>query len=167
MTGTSRDALAQLTPHHEGPSAEDTSRRDPPAKRGRPSPVARPAAEDQRLQQQIEELTASLSQLRAAVHRPSEGTLVVWNRSRIAHKVGIDEQRNIPAQWRTLCGRPYGLGVFHRIPAIEGDFTPCKRCFQLPVEQESASEEDSSMDDSSSTDEDTAAASRFPALSRK
>lgn len=63
----------------------------------------------------------------------------MWNRSKVAHKPGIDEQPTL----------------FHRIPDIEGAFKPCRRCFHLEPDAESSSEGSSSLEDVSSNDEDS------------
>ena len=141
-----------LTPSGNG----DASRSAPAAKRSRCADRPRPGPAVQDLREEVQTLAASLQQLKTAVLRPESDPLVVWNRSKIAHKIGVNEQTNVPTSWRTTCGRPYGLGLFHRIPALEGDFVPCKKCFQLSSDPDSVSEESSSLGDDSSDEDDSA-----------
>lgn len=119
--GAGSSAPAPPVMQSRAASAATGPRPEPP---GVPPPVVDP--------QELQAIQAELRQLRQLITvREVRQVYVVRTRSKIVHLGSQHELSNIPAQWRTRCGWPYGQANFFRISEIHTPLRRCKKCFDL------------------------------------
>ncbi|CAE6943486.1 unnamed protein product [Symbiodinium sp. CCMP2592] len=70
------------------------------------------------LTQELATLQEEVSFLKKAASEPPE-TLVRSVRSLLVHRIRVNEKSNPPRKWKTVCGWPYGLRNFMRVPPEE------------------------------------------------
>ncbi|CAE7364819.1 Dnmt3b [Symbiodinium sp. CCMP2592] len=103
-------------------------------------PSAAPAASSSQspTMQDLLAIREEMEALRSAA-KPRGETFVQSVRSRVIHRIKVDEESNPPKKWRTVCGWPYGVRNFTRLPAAEAsDDKCCQRCWE-PRDDESSS----------------------------
>ncbi|CAE7552837.1 Dnmt3b [Symbiodinium sp. CCMP2592] len=103
-------------------------------------PSAAPAASSSQspTMQDLLAIREEMEALRSAA-KPRGETFVQSVRSRVIHRIKVDEESNPPKKWRTVCGWPYGVRNFTRVLAAEAsDDKCCQRCWE-PRDDESSS----------------------------
>ncbi|CAE7866533.1 unnamed protein product, partial [Symbiodinium necroappetens] len=68
--------------------------------------------------QDLQSIRDEMEALRQAA-RPRGETLIQSVRSRLIHRIKVNEDSNPPKKWRSVCGWPYGVINFTRLPASE------------------------------------------------
>ena len=114
-------------------------------------PSIEPADELAELRSKLESVAAKV----ALMNTPPKYVVI-----RKAHLPDPREHGAVPAEWRTKCGRPYGLTRFRRSDILD---QPCRQCFPNTPDAEGASSEtevmdrrsDESSSSSSSSDSDS------------
>ena len=114
------------------------------ASSGAPPSDSQPTDSVLEVLQELSTLQEEVAFLKQAARAPSE-TFVRSVRSLLVHKVRVNELSNPPRRWKTICGWPYGLRNFMRVPLEEvTDDKKCQRCWDPVVNAVSSSSSSSS-----------------------